>query len=80
MHLGSPLPVLRPDHPYVVLLAGTLDEDPGSRPFRHVFLGQKAPWFEVRDDLTRYEGRPPPEERLPARPEKLSMTRGEGKC
>lgn len=61
---GSPMPVLRAGWPYVVLLAGVLDDDPETRPFRHIFLGQKAPWFEPGGDLPRFEGRPPGAERL----------------
>ncbi len=61
---GSPMPVQRPGSPWVVLLAGVLDEDPETRPFRHIFLGQKAPWFEPGGDLQHYEGRPPASERL----------------
>lgn len=33
---------------------GTLDTDPGVRPGRHVFVGSKAPWFEITDDLPQY--------------------------
>lgn len=34
---------------------GTLDTDPGVRPRRHVFVGSKAPWFEITDDLPQSE-------------------------
>jgi hypothetical protein len=37
----------------------TLDDDPGVRPESHIFVGSKAPWFEITDDLTQYEGYPP---------------------
>ena len=30
---------------------GILDDDPGVRPERHVFVGAKAPWFEITDKL-----------------------------
>ena len=33
--------------------------DPGVRPESHIFVGSKAPWFEITDDLTQYEGYPP---------------------
>ncbi|MCP1313699.1 MULTISPECIES: GFA family protein [unclassified Halomonas] len=33
---------------------GTLDVDPGVRPNRHVFVGNKAPWFEITDDLPQF--------------------------
>lgn len=33
---------------------GTLDTDPGVRVERHVFVGYKAPWFEITDDLPQH--------------------------
>ena len=30
---------------------GVLDDDPGVRPERHVFVWSKAPWFEITDTL-----------------------------
>jgi hypothetical protein len=61
---GSPVPVVREGQPWVGLLAGSLDDDPGERPVRHIFLSQSPAWFEVGDDgLRRYEGRPPASER-----------------
>lgn len=30
------------------LALGILDDDPGSRPTRHLFVGSKAPWYEKR--------------------------------
>lgn len=35
---------------------GTLDTDPGVRAQKHVFVGSKAPWFEITDDLPRHDG------------------------
>lgn len=34
---------------------GTLDTDPGVKPARHVFVGSKAPWYDIADDLPQYE-------------------------
>jgi hypothetical protein len=31
-----------------------LDDDPPVRPACHVFVGSKAPWFEITDDLPQY--------------------------
>jgi len=39
--------------------AGLFDEDPGARPRFHVFVGSKAPWWEITDDATQYEEFPP---------------------
>jgi len=38
---------------------GVLDDDPQVRPLCHVFVGSKAPWFEITDSLPRYETLPP---------------------
>jgi ADP-ribosyl-[dinitrogen reductase] hydrolase len=66
---GSPLPVPLEGTDYVVLLAGVLDDDPGTRPFRHIFMGQDAPWNSTGDELPRFEGRPPADQRIqPAKP------------
>src|SRR5262249_2554110 len=34
---------------------GLLDDDPGRRPLGHVWVGEKAPWYEIADDLPRAE-------------------------
>lgn len=34
---------------------GTLDTDPDVKAGRHVFVGSKAPWFEITDDLPQNE-------------------------
>ena len=44
---------------YGIALA-TLDDDPGVRPGSHSFVGSKAPWFEITDDLPQYPELPPP--------------------
>jgi hypothetical protein len=35
--------------------AGLLDDDPGVRPALHMFTGSKAPWWEILDDLPKFE-------------------------
>jgi len=52
---GSLVPMFQDEGEYVVLHAGALDQDPGSRPVHHIFVGSKASWFEIADDLPRYE-------------------------
>ena len=50
---GSPTPW--PGVPKVTPVpAGCLDVDPGVRPFRHVFVGSKAEWFELTDGLPHF--------------------------
>ncbi len=38
---------------------GTLDTDPGVKPVCHVFVGSKASWYDITDDLPQYEKFPP---------------------
>jgi len=35
-------------------------DDPPIRPECHVFVGSKAPWYEITDDLPQYPQYPPP--------------------
>jgi len=39
---------------YVIRL-GTLDDDPGVKPVRHIFVSEKAPWYEIKDDLEQFQ-------------------------
>jgi len=34
---------------------GTIEGDPGIRPTAHIFVGSKAPWFEITDGLKQFE-------------------------
>ncbi|MEP7042619.1 MAG: GFA family protein [Dokdonella sp.] len=34
---------------------GSLIDEPGLRPSAHIFVGSKAPWFMITDDLPQYE-------------------------
>jgi hypothetical protein len=53
---GSPVVNLWDGDPERYGLAlGTLDGDPGVRPSCHVFVGSKAPWFEIADGLPQFE-------------------------
>jgi len=45
-----------PDGPEVSIRLGSVDGDPGIRPQYHTFVGSRAPWDEIRDDLPRHEG------------------------
>jgi hypothetical protein len=38
---------------------GGLEQDPGRRPEMHIFVGSKAPWYEITDTLPQYEQGPP---------------------
>jgi hypothetical protein len=39
------------DGAYVHVAMGSLADAPSIRPTRHIFVGSKAPWFEITDDL-----------------------------
>jgi hypothetical protein len=44
------------DGAFVHVALGTLVDDPAIRPTRHIFVGSKAPWFTITDDLPQHEG------------------------
>ena len=48
---GSPQPAV---FMRAVVPAGTLDDDPRPVDGAHIFVGSKAPWFEIRDSLPQY--------------------------
>lgn len=45
------------------LRLGLLEGDPGVRPALHVYVGERAPWTVIRDDLPQFE-------KIPALPER----------
>ena len=44
---------------FVHVAMGTLLDDPTIRPNAHIFVGSKAPWFTITDDLPQHEGHAP---------------------
>lgn len=38
---------------------GTVKGDPGVRPASHIFVGSRAQWHEITDELPQFEQRPP---------------------
>ena len=50
------------DGEYVHVAMGSLVDEPSIRPAEHIYVGSKAPWFEITDDLPQAEelgvGRP----------------------
>lgn len=40
---------------FVHVAMGTLVDTPAIRPTSHIFVGSKAPWFTITDDLPQYE-------------------------
>ncbi|HUD51841.1 GFA family protein [Parvibaculum sp.] len=53
---GSLLYSVVRDGRFVHVTLGTLLDDPSIRPTAHIFVGSKAPWFAITDDLPRYDG------------------------
>jgi len=52
---GSPLFSVVRQGNYVHISLGTLLHAPTIRPSAHIFVGSKASWFEITDDLPQFE-------------------------
>ncbi len=52
------MPTTFDDRGIVMVPAGSLDQDPGVRPQAHIYMGSKAQWFEVTDELMQFDGMP----------------------
>ena len=52
---GSLLYSVVRDGAYVHVAMGSLADEPTIRPTEHIFVGSKAPWFEISDDLPQSE-------------------------
>ena len=46
------------DGAYVHVALGSLVDAPTIRPTEHIFVGSKAPWFEITDELPQFEEYP----------------------
>jgi hypothetical protein len=55
---GSLLYSLVREGKYVHVAMGTLIDAPAIRPTCHIFVGSKAPWFTITDDLPQYDALP----------------------
>ena len=55
---GSGMPRLDPSRGIAIIPLGSLDDDPGRGADDHIFVGSKASWYEITDDLPRFEGAP----------------------
>jgi hypothetical protein len=53
---GSLLYSVVRDGAFVHVAMGTLVDAPSIRPTAHIFVGSKAPWFAIADDLPQYQG------------------------
>jgi hypothetical protein len=43
---------------YVVAPCGSLDDDPGIPVASHIFVGSKAPWYDITDGTRQWEALP----------------------
>jgi hypothetical protein len=55
---GSKVPHHTRDRNWMVIPAGSLDEDPESRPEAVVFWGSRAPWFTDCSEMTKHDETP----------------------
>jgi hypothetical protein len=51
---GSPLPADDVSNGFMEIPAGLLDDDPGLRPDKHIFVELLPAWDRIHDDLPRY--------------------------
>jgi len=52
---GSPVPAPEPEGEWFEIAAGLLDDDPGIRPDKHIFVEFVPAWDRITDDLPQYE-------------------------
>lgn len=52
---GSLLYSVVRDGAFVHVTMGTLADEPTMRPTEHIFVGSKAPWYTIHDELPQYE-------------------------
>lgn len=56
---GGETPRLSRERRVAVVPLGALDTDPGAKPEAHIFVGSKASWFDITDDLPQFAEMPP---------------------
>jgi hypothetical protein len=56
---GGKVPRPSAERGVVVVPAGSLDTDPGMRAQAHIFVADKAPWFDITGPLPQFAGMPP---------------------
>jgi hypothetical protein len=55
----SPLYSIVRERKYVHVRLGSLVDPPSRKPDHHIYVGSKAPWHEITDDLPQYDELPP---------------------
>ena len=56
---GSSVPAVMEESQWVIIPAGTLDDDPGLRPVANLYADFKAPWHTITDGLPEFEEQAP---------------------
>jgi hypothetical protein len=56
---GSVAPIVMPEIDLAFVPAGNLEGDLGIKPQNHMFVGSRAAWHEITDDLPQFEKYPP---------------------
>jgi hypothetical protein len=56
---GSAGPTTMPEHGVAVAPAASLEGDLGIKPQSHIFVGSRAPWDSITDDLPQFDAYPP---------------------
>jgi hypothetical protein len=56
---GGKVPRVSAERGIAIVPAGSLDTDPGMRPMAHIFVADKAPWFDITDGLPQFAQMPP---------------------
>jgi hypothetical protein len=56
---GAKAPRIDSERDLAIVPMGALDDDPGVRPKAHIFVGSKAPWDVITDDLPQHEAQRP---------------------
>ena len=51
---GSSTPWINKSGRALIIPAGTLDDDPGTRPVQNIFFGSRAPWYVDASELMKW--------------------------
>lgn len=58
-HCGTNILVSPKNEPAAIYLSmGAIEGDPPRPPGYHIYVGSKAPWYEIEDDLPQFETEP----------------------
>lgn len=55
---GSKVPRVAHERGAVIVPAGSLDSDPGMRVMAHIYVADKAPWFDITDSVPQFAQAP----------------------